>query len=96
MAEKIYLVRDNGLRCFTPPCFSWDIVELDSQRVGTASALDISMLALNPEQANQVMAALAKGQCRVKGYTVEYAVKLSEELPPEKGIRFVVMQMIDP
>ncbi|HMN30769.1 MAG TPA: hypothetical protein PKE45_21630 [Caldilineaceae bacterium] len=94
MAEKIYLVRDNGLRCFVAPCFSWDIVDGDSQKVSVASALDLSKLGLSAEQTAQVMGALTKGQLHVKGYLVGYEVKISDDLPPSEGIRFVVVQIV--
>lgn len=94
MVEKIYLVRDNGLRCFEPPCFSWDIVDVDSQNVSVVSALDISKLGLSVEQANKIMESLTRGQLNVKGDMVDYEVRISDDLPPRKGIRFVVVQIV--
>ncbi len=94
MTKKIYIVRDNGLRCFAPPCFSWDIVDVDSQNVNIVSDLDVSKLGFSAEQADQVMESFNKGLLKVKGYMVEYEVKASEDLPPRRGIRFVVVQIV--
>ena len=60
----------------------------------TVSDLDVSKLGLNTEQTNQVMQSLTKGQVKVNGYTVEYEVKTSEDLPPSKGIRFTIVQIV--
>lgn len=94
MTERIYSIRDNGLRCFISPCFSWDIVDVEARSVYTASALDVSKLGLSTEQEKQVITSLTKGQFNVAGYMVDDEVELSDELPPEKGTRFVVVQIL--
>lgn len=27
MTKKLYQIIDNGIRCFTVPCFSWDVID---------------------------------------------------------------------
>lgn len=33
---------DNGLRCFVPPCFQWDILRESGEKIATASKVEIS------------------------------------------------------
>lgn len=33
---------DNGLRCFIPPCFQWDILKEGGEKIATASKIEVS------------------------------------------------------
>ncbi len=38
-----YILCDNGIRCFVPPCFSWDVYSIETRKlIERVSLLDIS------------------------------------------------------
>lgn len=38
-----FILYDNGLRCFLPPCFSWDVYSIETSKlIERVSLLDIS------------------------------------------------------
>lgn len=45
-----YSIKDNGLRSFVPPCFCWDITNIASGEVTTASEVDLTQLELCQEE----------------------------------------------
>lgn len=57
---RFYLLRDNGVRCFTTPCYSTDARRLNTTNKSTVSGVDLSGIAgATAEQLDAAMAALA-------------------------------------
>lgn len=54
-----YHVRDNGIRCFTHPCFSYDAALLNLGDRTTVSDVDLSKVGATPEQLVMAQQALA-------------------------------------
>jgi hypothetical protein len=96
MSDQSYLLRDNGLRCFVPPCFSWDVVELTTGTLTTASDVELDAVVGEGAEGEQLQQRLAEGPHHVKGHFVPYQVGGSGAIPAAEGVRFVVTQMIGP
>jgi hypothetical protein len=85
-----YILRDNGLRCFIPPCFSWEVVEIDSNIVKTVSEVDLSELSLDNKETKKLLESLSRGEICVQG-------RVSLIRNPEwfdEGIRFSVTKVL--
>ncbi len=39
---KLYLLEDNGLRCFKPPCFSWNVTDVNTGVLTEVSRISFS------------------------------------------------------
>jgi hypothetical protein len=85
-----YILRDNGLRCFIPPCFSWEVVEVDSNLVKTVSEVDLSELFLESNEAKKLLESLSKGELYVQGRLS--AIRNLEWF--NEGIRFSVTKVL--
>jgi hypothetical protein len=96
MDNRLYRVRDNGLRCFVPPCFSWDVIDIESNESSTASDLDLSPLGVEGEEARQLHAALVEGEHRVRGHLQPYIVAGGGAIPESEGMRLVVTEVVGP
>jgi hypothetical protein len=94
MTEKVYRVRDNGLRCFVPPCFSWDVVEVASGSLTTASDIDLTPLHLDDEERAKTMQLLTDGRLHVQGYLSRYQTAATGAIPASEGAAFVITQIV--
>ena len=81
----IYTLRDNGLRCFVSPCFSWDVLNSNSQLIATVSDIDFSSLQ-DSSNIQELQLLLAGKGLRVRGYTIP----LAESDGVRQAVRFVV------
>lgn len=85
LIESIHIV-DNGVRCFVPPCFMYDLINKENTLVAMASLID------SEDQVDLNKSALVQ-QCvdksvLVDGVLVEYTEQ--EGGPPSKGVKFVI------
>jgi hypothetical protein len=87
----IYTLQDNGLRCFVPPCFSWNVINKTGQLVATVSDVDISCLE-GFSGLQQAQASLANEGLLVRGYSIP----LPETDGVRQAIRFVVVELERP
>jgi hypothetical protein len=69
VGERIYLVRDNGVRCITTPCYSWDVREGTSTRTLRVSGFDVTRLRPAEQVTLTELLATSAG-ARVRGWTV--------------------------
>jgi hypothetical protein len=88
------VLKNNGITCFIPPCFSWDVFLEDIKtKITTVSEIDSSNLNPPPGTAQQLRDQLYKGELRVKGH-IE---RLKPEEPTQKeGTRFVIDEIVGP
>jgi len=87
-----HLLRDNGIRCFVPPCFSWDVIDPRSMTtIAVASEVDYQQLKLSEQDLADTLAALARGELILRGY-LSYLP--STEPTGERGIRFTIIQIV--
>lgn len=89
-SNKVYLIKDNGLRCFMPPCFSWDIIDLNGELVGTVSDIDLSRVSIEIDK-SRVQKKLYSLGLKVKGYTKVLKVFDGNR----QGIAFIVLAIIN-
>lgn len=70
---RVYLVRDNKMRCIAAPCMNLDVLPVNSSEpTQKASDLDLSALNLSPDGTAAVMAAVhGKTGIRVEGEVVD-------------------------
>jgi len=64
---SVYRVRDNGVRCVTSPCFSFNAAKLETTRRTTLSDVDLSRVSAHPESLVKARLALARGGLIVAG-----------------------------
>lgn len=84
-------VRNNGILCITSPCFSYDKLPLNSQRIRKLSGVDFSQLNINESRIEQLQQQLANGDTlitfgknkRIQGFA-------------GKGVELVVQQVFLP
>jgi hypothetical protein len=62
-----YRVRHNGLTCFIPPCFCWDLFDFEWRFQETISDIDLSQLQLEEMKKDEIIQMLAKGELIVEG-----------------------------
>jgi hypothetical protein len=65
---------DNGLRCFTTPCFSTSAFTLNREKQFVVSDLDTSSVALRADDSELVVQALGRGELIASGAVVGSAV----------------------
>lgn len=63
----IHGVSDNGIRCFTTPCFSTDLVVAGSGETQSVSGLDVSALDLDAAESDALWRAYSDGTLFVSG-----------------------------
>jgi hypothetical protein len=85
LPDGTYTLQDNGLRCFIPPCFSWDVLDSTGQLIATVSDLDFSSLQ-GSSDIQELQIPLANEGLHVRGY----AMPLSESSGARPAIKFVV------
>lgn len=90
LSQGIYTLRDNGLRCFIPPCFSWDVFDSNGQLITRVSDLDFSCLQ-GSSDIQELQVSLANEGLRVKGY----AVSLTESDGVRQAVTFIVESLED-
>jgi hypothetical protein len=73
-----------------PPCFSWDITDLNGQLLGTVSDIDISRVSMDFSKRRIENALYGQG-LKVKGYTED--LKVSDE--NRQGMVFIVFEIIE-
>jgi len=84
-----YILKDNGLRAFIPPVFSWDVCDDTGKKLDTASELNLSDVVSSQQEEIQLLTLLSKGKLIVKGRI--------ESLPTvnfEAGRRFTVTEIV--
>jgi hypothetical protein len=86
LPEGIYTIQDNGLRCFVPPCFSWNVLDKDGQLITTVSDIDISSLE-GFFDLKIIQASLANKGLLVRGHSIL--------LPESDGVRQAVGFVVD-
>ena len=86
------IIRDNGLTCFIPPCFKWDLLTADDSgdKIATVSEINLSMLELNESREREVKVILSRVGLHVTGYT---KVVTSPEWH-EDGVMLVVVNIL--
>ena len=92
MMLKTYSVRYNGLTSFIPPCFCWDVIDVESGRKHLVSALDLTRLqAANREQ------ALTEEDFRLQEHLVRGELSASEPQAPnsETGVTLLISGLLD-
>ena len=89
-ALKAFIVKDNGLRCFVPPCFSWDLVEMDSENRMTVSDVEFRGNEFESTDQAKLLHELCEGRLAAKGYVEEYTLSVPEIA---KGIRLVIVDV---
>lgn len=62
-----YIIHDNGLRCFVPPCFSWDVSDLNGRLVAKVSDIDFARVSADSDE---MKACLSSEGLTVSGYTI--------------------------
>ena len=90
--QPIYLLRDNGVRCFAAPCFSWDLIDVSSGETRLVSGVDLSKLALSTDEEQRVRALLAAGSLYVTGYTTTHRIPSTNA----EGVTFTVVEIVGP
>jgi hypothetical protein len=63
----LYRVRDNGIRCITAPCFSYDAELMNSSEVTTVSAVDLTGVIAPPEELDAARRLLVSSGLLVAG-----------------------------
>lgn len=58
---RFYLVKDNGIRCITTPCYSLDAKRINLSYKTTLSGLDLTGVGATAEQLDRAIAGLADG-----------------------------------
>ena len=64
---SFYLLRDNGVRCVTTPCFSTDAFLLNTSRVTTISTLDLTRVRATPAERERARDRIDTGGLIVAG-----------------------------
>jgi hypothetical protein len=90
--QPVYILRDNGVRCFAAPCFSWDLIDVSSGEARQVSGVDLSKLALSPDEEQRVRALLAAGGLYVSGYTTTHRIPSTNA----EGVTFTVVEIVGP
>jgi hypothetical protein len=85
LPNGIYTLQDNGLRCFLPPCFSWNVLDSNGQLIAQVSDIDFSYLKRSSD-IQDLQVSLANQGLHVRGYTVP----LSENDGVRQAVKFVV------
>lgn len=80
-AIQQYIIRDNGIRCFVPPCFSWDVIAVPSCEASSASDIDLSLLGLSQEDEDKTLRWLYGGGLLVKARINSSAPQLHPQKP---------------
>jgi len=91
LPKGLYTIQDNGIRCFVPPCFSWNVLDHNGQLVTTVSEVDISSLGGSIDKSIIQASLVGKGLC-VTGYSIP----LPESNGVRQGIRFVAERLEAP
>lgn len=84
-----YRVRHNGLTCFIPPCFCWDLFDCEWNFQETISDMDLSQLQLEETKKNEILQMLSKGELIVEGNINHQLV-----LPKKLESKILVIQNI--
>jgi hypothetical protein len=90
LPQGIYTLQDNGLRCFVPPCFSWDVLDSNGQLIAKVSDVDFSYLQ-GSSDIQELQVSLANEGLRVRGYTIP----LPESDGVRQAVRFIVESLED-
>jgi hypothetical protein len=69
LPNGIYTIQDNGLRCFVPPCFSWNVFDTNNKLIAQVSDIDFSFLQSTFDLEGLQVCLVNKG-LKVRGYTV--------------------------
>jgi hypothetical protein len=85
LPNGIYTIQDNGLRCFVPPCFSWNVLNTNGQLIAQVSDVDLSHLQTTSD-IQELQACLTNEGLHVRGYTVP----LVESDGVRQAIKFIV------
>lgn len=69
LPSEVYTIKDNGIRCFVPPCFSWNVFDVTGKLVAQVSDVVYSSA---PEKGDPKLLKLCfeKNGLRVRGYTL--------------------------
>lgn len=86
LPHGIYTLKDNGLRCFVSPCFSWDVLNNNGQLIAKVSDVDFSRL---QDSSTEIEVLLVNEGLRVIGY----AVPLPESDGVHQAVRFIVERL---
>ncbi len=71
MKSANYRVRDNGIRTFIPPCFCWELINIDSGMELVVSEIDLSPLHLSSGIESKLLLMLASGSTVVHGFVID-------------------------
>jgi hypothetical protein len=85
LSNGIYTIQDNGLRCFVPPCFSWNVLDTNGQLIAQVSDVDFSHLQ-STSDIQDLQVCLTNEGLHVRGYTVP----LIESDGVRQAIKFIV------
>jgi hypothetical protein len=69
LPNGIYTIQDNGVRCFIPPCFSWNVFDTNGQLIAQVSDIDFSFSTAKADP-EELQACLSNEGLKVRGYTV--------------------------
>jgi hypothetical protein len=87
-----YLLRDNGIRSFVPPSFSWDVIDPRSMKtIAVASELDYEHLGLSGQALSEIVASVERGELVVRG---DLSYLPATEPTGERGVRFTITQIV--
>lgn len=86
LIEGVWL-RDNGIRSFIPPCFSWDLVDANGVVVLVVSKLSLEFATDNPSVA---LNDIIRNQLVTKGSTVPYMVDASGD--QVEGVAYTIAE----
>lgn len=67
-----FRIVDNGIRTFVPPCFCFDLVAKNDDKLATVSAIDASVFSI--KKADDFSFASENRSAFFSGYIEEYAV----------------------
>ena len=93
MESSVFLLKNNGLKSFIPPCFSWELYSEDGLcLIETVSELDLSLLNLNNKEELELYQQMYKGNLLVKGYTNKIGIYTPSQA---EGIRFTIEEILE-
>lgn len=88
-------VHDNGLRCFVPPCFCWELYTSKGTLVKTVSDIVFSPeIEIGNKEKEEILTRLKNGDFAAVGSVEEYFVSPVPNVSPAKGLRFIVEEVI--
>jgi hypothetical protein len=83
-------IQFNGITCFIPPCFCWDLIDKNGARITTVSSIDLTRLDLSAEESKKTLTLIENGNITVEGHV--YDVK--EGPKNQNGKSFIVTKLV--